>query len=474
MSEVKVNKISPRSGTTVTLGDSGDTFTIPSGATISNAGTAAGFGSTGEVSWDTTPKTGDFTGVSGVGYFINTGSGAVIVTLPGSPSAGNVIGVSDYNGTAGTNSITINRNSNKINGATENLTISKNNAAVQLVYIDATTGWQSVFTGSPSDLAAQNIVASGGTETTCGNFKIHTFTGPGTFTVSTVSDVATENDVSYIVVAGGGGGGTMGGGGGGAGGFREFKGPDDSYTASPLNGSTPITVTAQGYPITVGGGGAPSAGSNPNVGSTGANGNPSVFSTITSTAGGGGGSRTGSGSTPDYAGNAGGSGGGAGRDSGPPDKGGAGNTPPVSPAQGFKGGYSTSCGASAGGGGGGASAAGGNGGPNDSAGPGSTGPAGVGGAGVATSITGSPVTRAGGGGGGSNNANTPLRGIGGSGGGGAGGMDGTDGGACTNAVDGTDNTGGGGGGGSQKEDASPSSRGGSGGSGVVIIRYKYQ
>ena len=44
MSEVKVNKISPRSGTTVTLGDSGDTFTIPSGATISNSGTAAGFG----------------------------------------------------------------------------------------------------------------------------------------------------------------------------------------------------------------------------------------------------------------------------------------------------------------------------------------------------------------------------------------------------------------------------------------------
>jgi hypothetical protein len=40
MSEVKVNKISPRSGTTVTLGDSGDTFTIPSGATINNQGTA--------------------------------------------------------------------------------------------------------------------------------------------------------------------------------------------------------------------------------------------------------------------------------------------------------------------------------------------------------------------------------------------------------------------------------------------------
>ena len=52
MSEIKVNKISPRANCgTVQLGDSGDTITIPSGATITNSGTAAGFGSTGEVSW---------------------------------------------------------------------------------------------------------------------------------------------------------------------------------------------------------------------------------------------------------------------------------------------------------------------------------------------------------------------------------------------------------------------------------------
>jgi hypothetical protein len=44
MSELKVNKVTPRSGTTVTLGDSGDTITIPSGATITNSGTATGFG----------------------------------------------------------------------------------------------------------------------------------------------------------------------------------------------------------------------------------------------------------------------------------------------------------------------------------------------------------------------------------------------------------------------------------------------
>jgi len=53
MSEIKVNKISPRSGTVVTLGDSGDKFTVPSGsnitidsgATLINNGTATGLSS---------------------------------------------------------------------------------------------------------------------------------------------------------------------------------------------------------------------------------------------------------------------------------------------------------------------------------------------------------------------------------------------------------------------------------------------
>ena len=47
MSEIKVNKLSPRSGTAVTLGDSGDTFTIPSGATLAIAGSVTGFTSAG-------------------------------------------------------------------------------------------------------------------------------------------------------------------------------------------------------------------------------------------------------------------------------------------------------------------------------------------------------------------------------------------------------------------------------------------
>ena len=62
MSEIKVNKISPRTACgTTTLGDSGDTFTIPSGVTITNNGTANGFGATGAVNWQTTVKTSTFT-----------------------------------------------------------------------------------------------------------------------------------------------------------------------------------------------------------------------------------------------------------------------------------------------------------------------------------------------------------------------------------------------------------------------------
>ena len=43
-SELKTNKISPATGTALQIGDSGDTITIPSGATLTNSGSATGFG----------------------------------------------------------------------------------------------------------------------------------------------------------------------------------------------------------------------------------------------------------------------------------------------------------------------------------------------------------------------------------------------------------------------------------------------
>ena len=85
------------------------------------------------------------------------------------------------------------------------------------------------------------ITASGGTVTTSGNFKIHSFTGPGTFTVCSVGNAAGSNTVDYLVIAGGGGGGTSGnsgsshgGSGGGAGGYRFSDGTASGcYTTAP-------------------------------------------------------------------------------------------------------------------------------------------------------------------------------------------------------------------------------------------------
>ena len=287
MSEIKVNKISPRTNCgTTTLGDSGDTFTIPAGVTISNSGTASGFGSTGEVSWNTTKITADpGNAVSGVGYFTDTSGGAFNVTLPSSPSAGNVVAVADYANTWDTNNLTIARNGSNIEGDASDFVCNTEGAAITFVYVDATKGWVVTNSGNSKDAFNQTfIVATGGTITTCGDFKIHTFTGPGTFCVSQVSGCAPLNKVSYVVVAGGAGGGYDGGGGGGAGGYREGRNsPVDSYTASPLAAAdSGLTVTATGFPIAVGGGSA---------GTTSAtctsNGVNSSFSTITSAGGGG-------------------------------------------------------------------------------------------------------------------------------------------------------------------------------------------
>ena len=156
------------------------------------------------------------------------------------------------------------------------------------VYVDSTVGWKTVHENEFTAGGTNFIVATGGTETTCGNCKIHTFTGPGTFAVCRIATVCApaNNEVSYMVVAGGGGGGKSHGGGGGAGGFRESKSPVTPYTASPLDGrpSAPnrITVTATSFPITVGGGGTGS----PSIPTPATAGSNSIFSTITSAGGG--------------------------------------------------------------------------------------------------------------------------------------------------------------------------------------------
>jgi hypothetical protein len=296
------------------------------------------------------------------------------------------------------------------------------------------------------------ICASGGTVVTCGDFKTHIFTGPGSFVVNKSPSSPSNIGVDYFVVAGGGGDALIGTpcntGGSGAGGFRL----SNSYglpNMSPLSNPAGLSVAVQSYPITVGAGGAGTApGSQP-----GSKGNDSIFSTITST---GGGVNGGNQSSP---GSPGGSAGGGTGTTG----GGTGNSPPVSPSQGNNGG-SGSDGVSAGthgGGGGGAGAAGANAcGPSGGGGVGGDGsyisPSFIGSTAPSYGTTG-PVSStryfAGGGGGGSNNS---TRKAGGAGGGGP---------AANEPKAGVVNTGGGAGGQASVEN---------GGSGIVMIRYRFK
>jgi mucin-19 len=259
-------------------------------------GTWATAGGSG-TSWQAV-QTANFTAVSGRGYPVNTTSGAITVTLPASPSAGNYVVIVDYAGTCATNKITINTNGANAQGSASNLTMSVNRQAYNFVYIDATQGWISFADQS--------------------------------------SAVAQPYSVNYLSIAGGGGAATIGGG-GGAGGY--------------LTSSTILTQGAI-YTITVGGGGAGSPGNFTTQGVSGTN--SSISGTgvsITSLGGGGGGRASGA-----VAGNSGGSGGGSGgNDTASPTTGASGTV-----GQGNNGGNSCSNG-TGGGGGGGAGAVGANG-----------------------------------------------------------------------------------------------------------------
>ena len=187
----------------------------------------------GGISWQSV-KTANFTATSGNAYPVNTTSGAIIVTLPASPTANQLITITDYAGTAATNNILLNPNGNKIQGETGNFALIINRQSVNLVYVDSTQGWVSY--------ADQEVA------------------------------LTPQTPVTYLIVAGAGGGGGIVGGGSGAGGL--------------LAGSSALT-TGTTYTITVGAGGSGGNGNN-----FGSNGSDSAFSTNTAIGGGGGGYNT--------------------------------------------------------------------------------------------------------------------------------------------------------------------------------------
>ena len=84
------------------------------------------------------------TAASGEGFLIDASGGAIVLTLPATPSAGDTVGAVDAYNKATTNTITIARNGENIEGAAEDLIIDVDGAGFVLVYCDATRGWEIV------------------------------------------------------------------------------------------------------------------------------------------------------------------------------------------------------------------------------------------------------------------------------------------------------------------------------------------
>ncbi len=277
--------------------------------------------------------------------------------------------------------------------------------------------------GFAGNLAAQGtyIEATGGTTIQLGDYRYHIFNSTDTFTVTSLSSIAANNELRVLVVGGGGGGGGHAYGGGGGGG-------------AVLENLSYLLSTTGSIPVVVGAGGAGGTAIN-DITNQGVNGSDSSFLTLSRLGGGGGGGYLRVGSS---GGNGGGGNGGSSR------AGGAGT-------QGFAGsaGQQVALTNYRGGGGGGASQIG------QTSAVDKTGS--NGGAGIISAITGSYY--GGGGAGGSGDNPGAVVGVGGIGGGGG----------STTALSGTSNTGGGGAGATY----APATTGGNGGSGIIIIGYYY-
>ena len=153
------NNIINENANTITIGKSGDTVTVASGATLLGGG----------IKWQSTiVTTSTLTAVAGNGYWIDTTSNACTITLPASASVGDQLIFTDYARTWGTNAITINTNSLNFQGNTSpNPVYNTNGQSVTIVYSGATQGWiptvdDDVTFETPQTITADFLVIAGG------------------------------------------------------------------------------------------------------------------------------------------------------------------------------------------------------------------------------------------------------------------------------------------------------------------------
>lgn len=315
---------------------------------------SAGGGGGGGVAWQSV-QTANVTAVSNYGYPIDTTSSTIYMTLPSSPTAGDIVSFVDYAGTFGNNALFI-TSSDNINGTNNVFSLTTSRSAGELVYIDSTQGWVASssemgtllvteFTveyaivgggGSGGGSSGQSIASGGGggggVITSSAVVEIGANT---TFTINSIgaggvspgagftsggkggNTSVTIGGVAYVAVGGGGGGtwsnaATSGGCGGGAGENGQSLGPGSGTSGQGFAGGDDSGYDSGSPSAGAGGGGAGGLGSNTTSTSVAGNGGiganfPSGSTLYWGGGGGGGGSTT--------AGTGGTGGGGAGRES---------------------------------------------------------------------------------------------------------------------------------------------------------------
>ena len=303
----------------------------------------------GAQSWQPV-QTSSFTAVAANAYPVNTTAGPITVTLPASPSAGNIVQLTDYAGTWGTNFVTVNGNGSNISGLSTSLSLVKKRESVALVYIDSTQGWIVYSIGSVLPYQVSYLIVagggSGGASSTASSgggggggggvltgsvgldlgttYSITVGAGGASLTGSPYYGNSGSNSSAFGLnaIGGGGGGGTSGAivagrSGGSGGGAANYLGTGTAGSGTVGQGNTGGAISGtQGSPNypSAGGGGASATGGNVTSTTVGGTGGAGLASTITGssvTYAGGGGGATYNGGTPG-AGGAGG-GGGSGR-----------------------------------------------------------------------------------------------------------------------------------------------------------------
>jgi hypothetical protein len=86
--------------------------------------------------------TGSTSAASNRAYYCDTASSAITLTLPATANQGDIVRIFDLSNTFDTNNLTVARNGNPIMGATEDLVVSTEGAAFDLVFYDAVKGWR--------------------------------------------------------------------------------------------------------------------------------------------------------------------------------------------------------------------------------------------------------------------------------------------------------------------------------------------